>query len=339
MSTPLKDWLYFSRPQRMGILVLLFLITGIPLITKVIIYYTPEKTIDRDRFMAEVHLFEEKLANLEQAIDTRADADAETISSDHQQVIPQEPKLTPFPFDPNTLTQEGWDSMNVPSYLGRTIRNYLSAGGGFTYKEDLQRIYLMKDEIYEELASFIQLPDRPEEPSSAGEQAAQVTRTDPSTDTNITASTSSDDEASTADLLIDVNLADTMELRQVRGIGPAFSRRIVGYRRLLGGYTSTEQLREVYGMDSTRFEQISPFLTADTTFIDIHKVDLNMADFGQLIRHPYLDRNMVNAILNLRQQHGPFASADDIRRSHLIDDESWQRVSPYVTAVTVNGEQ
>lgn len=321
----------------MGILVLLFLITGIPLITKVIIYYTPEKTIDRDRFMAEVHLFEEKLANLEEAIENQVEA--ETKNSDRQQVMPEEPNLTPFPFDPNTLTQEGWDSMNVPSYLGRTIRNYLSAGGGFTYKEDLQRIYLMKDEIYAELASYIQLPDRPEESASAGEQAPQVTRTDPSTDTIITASTSSDDDASTADLLIDINLADTMELRQVRGIGPAFSRRIVGYRRLLGGYTSTEQLQEVYGMDSTRFEQISPFLTVDTALVDIHKVDLNMADFGQLIRHPYLDRNMVNAILNLREQHGPFASADDIRRSHLIDDANWQRIAPYVTAVTVNGEQ
>lgn len=48
--------------------------------------------------------------------------------------------------------------------------------------------------------------------------------------------------------VLDLNLATSEELQKVRGIGPAYSERIVKYRDILGGFSDTTQLKEVYGL-------------------------------------------------------------------------------------------
>ena len=49
-------------------------------------------------------------------------------------------------------------------------------------------------------------------------------------------------------VVVEINTADSAELMRLNGIGASFSRRIVKYRNLLGGFISKEQLLEVYGM-------------------------------------------------------------------------------------------
>ncbi|MDR4987399.1 MAG: helix-hairpin-helix domain-containing protein, partial [Bacteroidales bacterium] len=127
---------------------------------------------------------------------------------------------------------------------------------------------------------------------------------------------------------VDINKADTSDLQTIRGIGPAFSRRIVGYRELLGGFLFKEQLKEVYGLDSLRYEEIKDFVVAGET--EIRKININTADFSDLVRHPYIDRNIANAILNLRRQHGDFASANDLSMSYVINEEQLARMLPYI---------
>lgn len=64
--------------------------------------------------------------------------------------------------------------------------------------------------------------------------------------------------------LIDLNTADTTALQAVSGIGPATARRIVRYRSLIGGYTSVEQLLDVWGITPENYLRIEEQVTADT---------------------------------------------------------------------------
>ena len=66
-------------------------------------------------------------------------------------------------------------------------------------------------------------------------------------------------------VLVDLNSADTTELQKVRGIGPVLSKRIVKYRKLIGGFTDKSQLRQVYGLSPENYEQIAGQVYADTT--------------------------------------------------------------------------
>ena len=128
---------------------------------------------------------------------------------------------------------------------------------------------------------------------------------------------------------IDLNTADTAELQQLRGIGPVLSARIVRYRSLLGGFTDREQLLEVYGLADSVYRRIAPQLSVDTT--RIQRLDINTATYGQLVRHPYLDKHQVAAIVRLRERKGAFASLDDLRQIPIIEQETYNKIIPYLS--------
>ena len=60
---------------------------------------------------------------------------------------------------------------------------------------------------------------------------------------------------------IDLNTASEAQLESLPGIGPTLAERIVAYREGTGGFSSVEEILEVYGIGSKTFEEISPYLT------------------------------------------------------------------------------
>ena len=130
-------------------------------------------------------------------------------------------------------------------------------------------------------------------------------------------------------LVFELNTADSLDLVQLYNIGPTIARRILKYRSLLGGYIRKEQLREVYGIDTTRYNDIAPHLTVNPSAIQ--KIDLNTADIDQLKHHPYLDYYQAKAILRYREQNGPYKQVSDILNIPLIDSETFTLIEPYLT--------
>ena len=107
--------------------------------------------------------------------------------------------------------------------------------------------------------------------------------------------------------IIDINIADTTLLKQLPGIGGAFAKWIVNYREKLGGYCETEQLLEVYRMDTTRYNAIKDFVIVDSTFTP-NKLKINTDEFKVLLKHPYLEYDDVKKIVNHREQKGMITS-------------------------------
>ncbi len=369
-SNPIKDWFYFTRQQRYGIIILLVLIIVVPITGRITAALRRHQDLDEESFRDMVAIYRDHLAGMEE-IAAAQEANRRTYGDGDPEETTQL-ALAPQPFDPNTLSVEGWQEMGVSARIGRSIHNYLAAGGSFRYTQDLQRIYLMDDKLYAELESWVTLPDRPERDTPAkghhGGQYRQASgsRTDrartessgtgrpqddlaertpvrsanehPQTDQTAAGSSGTTEHkvplpdhakrAMTRPVMVNINQADTTALQQIRGIGPVFSRRIVRYRELLGGYSCASQLLEVFGMDSARYVSMLDFIETDTLLIE--QINLNTASFGDLVRHPYIDQPVASAILNLRDQHGPFACPADIKSSYLIDDESWERLRPYL---------
>ena len=89
---------------------------------------------------------------------------------------------------------------------------------------------------------------------------------------------------------IEVNSADTIQWKMLKGIGPVFANRICKFRNILGGFYKLEQLLEVYGMDSSRYEEIFPFLSLDTRLLP--QITLNNTTVQELKKHPYLSYHL-----------------------------------------------
>jgi DNA uptake protein ComE-like DNA-binding protein len=129
-------------------------------------------------------------------------------------------------------------------------------------------------------------------------------------------------------VLIDINSCDSMDLVALRGIGPVLSVRIIRYRKLLGGYASVEQLREVYGLPEETFLEIRDKIRADTTLV--RKININTTGYRDLCRIPYLEKYDVASILKYRELKGSIKSVEELVSGKIIDAEKAVRASPYM---------
>lgn len=130
------------------------------------------------------------------------------------------------------------------------------------------------------------------------------------------------------DLIFDLNKADTLDLQALRGVGPSYARRIVAYRNKLGGYTNVEQLKEVYGMTKELYAQIAPHLVVKNP--QLRKLNLNTENIKELMAHPYIDFYLAKAIISFHKDYGAFQQVEDVRKVHLLDDETYKKIIPYL---------
>src|ERR687885_347590 len=165
-----------------------------------------------------------------------------------------EPKL--FHFDPNTVSVAGWQQLGLPKWLAERIDKYRSKGGQFRKKEDLLRIYDFPADLYDQLEPYITLKDS-EKPSN------QAYERFPNSENSTSYGDKSNERPAYAERVakpvlqpFDINTADTTQLIALKGIGVTLAGRIVKYRDALGGFISTDQFRDVYGLDSMAVEEL-----------------------------------------------------------------------------------
>ncbi len=126
---------------------------------------------------------------------------------------------------------------------------------------------------------------------------------------------------------IDINRADSAQLLPLPGIGPVYAGRIIKYRNLLGGFINVEQLREVYGLPVETIELIRDRISLDTTAIA--KIALDSAGFGELLRHPYLELDVVKLLLNYRDFVGDLSSMQELIENSVMSDSMGERLRAY----------
>lgn len=129
-------------------------------------------------------------------------------------------------------------------------------------------------------------------------------------------------------LVVDINTADTSTLQLLRGIGPVFASRIVKYRSLLGGFVSTDQLLEVYGMTEECFASIAQHLSLSTSNVKL--LPINSASLDELRRHPYLDYYQARAIVDYRNSVGIIRNYNDLLKINLIDESTARKIADYI---------
>ena len=128
--------------------------------------------------------------------------------------------------------------------------------------------------------------------------------------------------------IVELNTADTTLLKQVPGLGTVFAKRIVSFRRLLGGYASVSQLQEVYGIDAERYESLKTWFKVDASLLK--PLVVNRIPFDSLVRHPYVNYQQARIINRLVKQKGRLQSIEELRLLDEFTPEDWKRLPPYL---------
>ncbi len=130
-------------------------------------------------------------------------------------------------------------------------------------------------------------------------------------------------------IIVALNDADTLDLQQIKGIGAVFARRIVNYREKLGGFVDKEQLKEVYGIDSLKYETLKDGISIDMTKIRL--INLNKVSLDELKKHPYVDYYQAKEIVKYREKYGAFKQKSELKNVNLMDERTFYKIERYIT--------
>ena len=144
MKKIIQDYFTFSKRDRNGILVLLFLILLMLLMPHVISVFLPKEKTDFSSFREDIERFKQAVT---------ANTTEKKMLKEYE-LEEEESTTQAFDFNPNKLTYEQGKALGLNDKIARRITKYLKAGGSFSKKEDLKKIYGLSDEDYRRLAPY-----------------------------------------------------------------------------------------------------------------------------------------------------------------------------------------
>ena len=212
-----KKFLYFTRGQQIGIIILLVLVVGLVLFNILLPKLIPAPILDNDStFRSQVAAFEKTLENL-----PRNSYQSPFEKTSYQQFERKKTKAELFTFDPNTLDSANLVRLGLKPYVAKNIINYRLKGGKFKTAEDFSKIYGISADEFETLKPYIHITIKEDE------NREKTTK------------------KSTEPIYVELNSCDTTLLKQLRGVGSGRAKQIVSYREQLGGFSTKEQLLEI----------------------------------------------------------------------------------------------
>lgn len=306
-----KDWFEFNAREQRGILTLIVLLFALIFIHFSIGNFVSTNNGDFAEGKKEIDAW-----FLNVGMDSSFGFVNEVTEKTHRTSTPHEL----FDFDPNTATSDEWKLLGMGPGQIKSIFNFLSKGGKFRVRSDLSKMYVIDASKYAELEPYILLPETIEKKANWKTQDWNIHLED--------STAAHGHNEYRQKLSIELNSADTLELRKLNGIGPYLSRKIVEYRNRLGGFRSIDQLTEIYRMTPGKVDSIAPFITLDESLI--HFIDLNEVTESELMMHPYLTKTQVRAMISYRDKHGPFKKVDDLKGCLSIDEKTFEKIKFYL---------
>lgn len=299
MYQKFKQYFEISRREFRGMIVFVIILF--------IIYISPYiyEKLTFEPVKIKIETLQPKIVEIESFKQDKAYAD-----NNEDDIINSKPIL--FNFNPNNLPLEDWMKMGLSEKQAKSIKNYEAKGGKFKSKSDVKKMYSISDKMYQTIENYIQIPD-----DNATIQAKEYENLKPEVKPTFKA------------VIVDINAADSLELLNIRGIGPAFASRIIKYRNRLGGFHDKSQLKDVWGIDSLKYAALENQIQVNS--VELKKINLNKCTFDDLKPFPYLTYKQMNAIIAYRTQHGNYKSPNDLNKIAILNPQIIQKITPYLS--------
>lgn len=213
-------------------------------------------------------------------------------------------------FNPNTTDSITFRRLGLPAWMAKNILHYRAKGGKFRKPEDFKKVYGMTEEQYSALLPYIHIP-----PEDTVHHIPQlyIAQNVPMKNIKYEPGT-----------ILDLNRADTTELKKIPGIGSAIARLIIGYRQRLGGFYQIEQLKDI----NLNIQQLRAWFSIDPA--NVHRINLNRISVDRLRSHPYINFYQAKAIVEYRKKKGSLTSLKPFSLYEEFTETDLERIGHYV---------
>lgn len=240
-----------------------------------------------------------------------------------------------FNFDPNTADSTQLLRLGLQPWQVRNIYKYRAAGGRYNQPTDFARLYGLTLKQYKRLEPYIKIERevmaadviKPSQSDYVSKNKTETPSRESVKDPSLAAYPTKIKEGER----ININSADTNDLKRIPGIGSHYARRIISFRERLGGIANVHQLLEIQGFpeSSLKFMMVEQSTTTQRPSA-ITRIRINQLDLNTLSRHPYIRYVQAKEIMNYRRIRGQIKKADDLRRLPSFTDKEVDRLLPYI---------
>jgi competence protein ComEA len=306
MNEQLKDYFYFSRGEKNGIIILLLIIVLLFALPYALDLFPSEKTEINKEFQNEIALFSQSLSKSDEpTFNNRLD----------QYIIERYDSLKLFFFNPNSTTGENFKRLGLTDKQINTINNYLDKGGKFYIKDDFRKIYGIRQQQYQILKPFILLPDN---------QQNNYTNYDNS-EANI-----SDKKQIDSLFVFDPNTASNSEYKKL-GLSEKQIGTIRNYLSKSGKFNNKEDFKKIYGISNEQYNKLEPYLNIQKEIKSEVKttestIEINSATLEQLIDIKGIGKYTANEIIKYRQKLGGFVNIEQLLEIKSIKKETYEYI-------------
>ncbi len=316
MKNIFRDFFTFNKRERNGVFILTGIICALILYLNISSRFINQEKVDFTKFDKDVQVFQASIK--EKASSSEC---PEKVTPKLENAFPDKTKVERFNFDPNNLSVGEWKRLGLNEKQIKSIKNYESKGGKFRKKEDVKKMYCIKEELYDSLEPFIHFASAGDENRSSENTKAVFQNG------KVKNAASLKTIKAEMVILIELNSADSSQLTTIKGIGPFYAKNIIKYRNSIGGFVSKEQLLEIWKFDQEKLDVIEKYIGIDPS--KIKRININTCEVADL-KNGYIKWNVANAIVNYRKSHGKYKSVDEIKKTDLVDDETYRKIVPYL---------
>lgn len=212
----------------------------------------------------------------------------------------------PSRFNPNEYKVKDWLALGLSQKQAETVLKFCRYP--IKSNEGLKKIFVIPDELYQLIKDSTWYPETLDyaknfEPKWVQEETKVV--------------------------LLSCSELDSVQLLSIKGIGPFYAKMIMKFEKALGGFLYPEQLKEVYKMNNETYEVLIKHI--DFTKVKVRKISINQTDIETLNKHPYIDFWQAQSIVKMRKQIGGYTCLEQIKESHLINQEIFNKIVPYLS--------
>ena len=153
-----KDFFYFTKTERQGIIVLVVLVIGVYTIPALLQAFSgPEKTDPTEQAKSEKE-YNEFISSIKEA---KQDKKYPVYRGRYSSPAYPKKEIRPAAFDPNTADSATFLSLGLPTWMAGNILRYRRKQGRFRRPEDFRKIYGLTEEQYRTLQPYIRIAETP----------------------------------------------------------------------------------------------------------------------------------------------------------------------------------
>jgi competence ComEA-like helix-hairpin-helix protein len=301
MSENIKDYFYFTKREKNGIMVLLVIL--ITLIVFPYIYSTFKKsTKTESTFQKEIEGFVLSLHEVEEpSHKNRLD----------QYIINRYDSIDLFFFNPNTTNDLNYKKLGFTDKQIGTIRNYLQKGGRFYIKDDFRKIYGIRHQQYEIVKPYLLLPDEKPEWGGTTKHNNQ-----------------SENETRQPTLFVfDPNKASDEDFTDL-GLSEQNIKTIRNYLLKIGSFRTKEDFKKIYGISEEKYNQLEPyiFIEKKEEKVKITKqIEINTASVEELEALKGIGKFTAEEIIKYREKLGGYYSTSQLLEIKAIKPDKYEQ--------------